>query len=104
MVSVNRLADGFRWGLLAESMRHVRKMAAGSRNMSLQGLGREVAGPSAADGGHEVRQMGSLQRFGSAVIRDILDLLTLLIEERSSGSVAGEITALTVDNHAAGLA
>src|SRR5208283_127490 len=63
---------------------------------------RQVGGSPAANRSHEVGEMGRFQFLGPAVIQDVLDLVALLIKDRSAGSVAGEVTALAVDHQPAG--
>src|SRR5512138_2912594 len=79
-------------------MRNVRKMAAGGGKVPLRRLSHEVAGFAAANGRKEVRKMCGFQRLGAAVIGNVLDLLALLVKERASGGVSGEIAAFTIEN------
>src|SRR5258707_4968784 len=47
--------------------------------------------------------MGRSQLLGPAVIRDVLDLLALIIKARSCGSVARKVAPFAVYHHAADL-
>src|SRR5262245_34272529 len=86
--------------LFAKSIGDVRHVATGRGVVSLQCLSRQVVGFPATNSGQEVGEMRSLQSLRLTVVRQVFDLLALLIEERAAGSIAGEITALAVNHDA----
>src|SRR5205807_8071995 len=99
-VRLDRFPDDLRTRLFTESIGNVRHVAAGRRVMSPQRLSRKVAGFPTANGGHEVGEMRGFQSLRPTVVREVFDLLALLIEECAAGSIAGEVTAFAVNHQA----
>src|SRR5689334_10161525 len=66
--------------------------------MALQCLGRQGVGLPTANRGQEIGQMRGFQSIRPAIVRQVFDLLVLLIKEYAAGSVTGEVTAFAVDH------